>query len=240
MGVLDRFVTIMKSNVNALLDKCEDPAKIIDQTIIDMKKDLADVRKETASIRANATMAADKVTDQEEKIKKYDLAINNAAKMLAANPDDVTTRDEAKRLMEKRDAYEAQLPQLRDNARIARENADKITQMHDKLQGDIEVLEARRVTIKAKAETAKSTEHVSKVLAGTRNSESAMQTFDRMEEKANRQFAEAQESYDLNKRSENADMMAEEYASAAVPSETDARLDALIAQYQTGTGTETE
>lgn len=230
-SILDRFTTIMKSNVNALLDKWEDPAKMIDQTLVDMKRDLAEVRKETASVRGNARTANDKVTEQEEKIAKYELAINNAAKIIAANPDDATARDEAKRLIEKKKAYEAQLPQLRDNARIASDNAEKITQMHDKLQGDIEILEARRTTIKAKAETAKTIKHVSKVMTGTKNASSAMETFDRMEEKANRDFAEAEESYNLSKRSESTDLLADKYASAMAPSDTDAELDALVAQY---------
>lgn len=239
-SILDRFATIMKSNVNALLEKWEDPAKMIDQTLVDMKRDLADVRKETASIRANAKLASDKVTEQEEKIAKYDVAINNAAKIIANNPDDATARDEAKRLIEKKKAYEAQLPQLRENARIAADNAERITQMHDKLQGDIEVLEARRTTIKAKAETAKTIKHVSKVMTGTKTASSAMETFDRMEEKADREFAEAEESYSLSKRSESTDLLAEKYAGASVPSDVDAELDALIAQYQTGSGSDAE
>ena len=45
MGILDRFVTIMKSNINAVLDKCEDPAKMIDQTLLDLREDLAEVKK---------------------------------------------------------------------------------------------------------------------------------------------------------------------------------------------------
>ena len=49
MGILTRFTDIMKSNINALLDKCEDPAKMIDQTLRDLREDLAEVKKETAN-----------------------------------------------------------------------------------------------------------------------------------------------------------------------------------------------
>lgn len=45
MGILTRFTDIMKSNINALLDKCEDPAKMIDQTLRDLREDLAEVKK---------------------------------------------------------------------------------------------------------------------------------------------------------------------------------------------------
>ena len=38
MGILTRFTDIMKSNINALLDKCEDPAKMIDQTLRDLRE----------------------------------------------------------------------------------------------------------------------------------------------------------------------------------------------------------
>ena len=45
MGILQRFSDIMRSNINALLDKCEDPAKMVDQMLLDLRKDLAEVKK---------------------------------------------------------------------------------------------------------------------------------------------------------------------------------------------------
>ena len=71
MGILTRFTDIMKSNINALLDKCEDPAKMIDQTLRDLREDLAEVKKETANIIADAKSADRQVQECEDKIAKY-------------------------------------------------------------------------------------------------------------------------------------------------------------------------
>ena len=52
MGILDRFTTIIKANINDLLDKAEDPAKIADQALRDLSEDLAEVKRETAGVLA--------------------------------------------------------------------------------------------------------------------------------------------------------------------------------------------
>ena len=50
MGILQRFKDIMASNINALLDKCEDPEKMIDQYMRNLESDLGKVKAETASV----------------------------------------------------------------------------------------------------------------------------------------------------------------------------------------------
>ena len=39
-NILKRFTDIMSANINALLDKAEDPAKMVDQYIRDIESDL--------------------------------------------------------------------------------------------------------------------------------------------------------------------------------------------------------
>ena len=45
MGIIARFRDIMAANINALLDKAEDPEKMIDQLMRDLVDNLADVKK---------------------------------------------------------------------------------------------------------------------------------------------------------------------------------------------------
>ena len=44
MGILKRFTDIMSANINALLDKAEDPEKMIDQCLRNMEEDLMKVK----------------------------------------------------------------------------------------------------------------------------------------------------------------------------------------------------
>ena len=48
MGIFDRLSTVLKSNINDLIDKAEDPEKMLKQLMIDMERDLIEVRKEVA------------------------------------------------------------------------------------------------------------------------------------------------------------------------------------------------
>ena len=45
MGILERFTDIIKANINDLLDRAEDPAKMIDQYLRDLTENLAEVKK---------------------------------------------------------------------------------------------------------------------------------------------------------------------------------------------------
>ena len=50
MAILERFNDIIKANINVLLDKLEDPEKMIDQYLENMMKDLAEVKQSTAEV----------------------------------------------------------------------------------------------------------------------------------------------------------------------------------------------
>jgi len=71
-GILERFKTIMASNINAALDKMEDPEKMIDQYLRDMEKDLGSVKAETAAVMAVEGSAKRKGEEGKEEISKME------------------------------------------------------------------------------------------------------------------------------------------------------------------------
>ena len=152
MGILQRFKDIMSSNINALLDRAEDPEKMVDQTLRNLNSDLAKVKAETAGVMADEQKAKrnlDEVNAEIAKMQGY------AEKAVLAGNDADATRFLAEK--NKLVAKQAQLQQIYD---VAAANAMKMRQMHDKLVTDIAELESRRDLIKSKVKLAKAQQHI--------------------------------------------------------------------------------
>lgn len=84
MGVLTRFKDIMTANVNALLDKAEDPEKMVDQYLRNLENDLAKVKAETASVMAEEKAAKRKL---DECVSEIDRMTEYARKAVTAGND---------------------------------------------------------------------------------------------------------------------------------------------------------
>lgn len=221
MGIISRFADIMKSNMNALLDKCEDPGKMVDQTLRALREDLAQVKKETAGVMADAKNANRKVEECQAQIDKYSKAAQNA--VLAGNDGDART------LIAKKQTFEEQLVTLKKNAELNNANAEKMRQMHDKLVNDIDSLEARKDTIKATTATAKAQERINKMQDGGKRAAASMDTFARMEAKANKALDEAMAHAELNEDINSASDLADKYAGGTGATSVDDELAALKA-----------
>ena len=219
MGILTRFKDIMSANINALLDKCEDPEKMIDQYMRNLESDLGKVKAETASVMAEETRAKrelDECTAQINKMQSY------AEKALrAGNEADARSFLEKKQQLTTTQAYN-----------VAADNAAKMRQMHDKLVKDISSLEARRAAIKATVKAAKAQERINKVGSSVVGASNSMEAFSRMEAKANKMLDEANAMAELNSSAEdsNIDNLAAKYDAEPSNSEVDDELAALKAQ----------
>ena len=190
MGILQRFKDIMSANINALLDKCEDPEKMIDQYLRNLESDLGKVKAETATVMAEETRTKRELDQCTEEINKMQAYAEKALK--AGNEAD------ARKFLEKKQGLVAQQATLNQVYEVARDNATKMRQMHDKLQKDIAELEQKKAGIKAKIAAAKATERISQMggnMSGINNSMSAMS---KMEAKADQMLDKANAMAELN------------------------------------------
>lgn len=219
MGILSRFSQIIQANVNAALDKAEDPSKMIDQYLRELSENLAEVKRETAGVMAEETRTKRLVDQNQAEVRRYEDLAKQA--LLSGNEGD------AKVFLSKKQELESAGAGLVTAYAAAHENAVKMREMHDKLVSDIESLKARRASIKAKTAVAKTQDRINK-FSSTNKSESAMAAFDRMEEKANRMMDQAAAMADLNSGPiDEAKELEKKYASGKSDTAVDAELEKL-------------
>src|SRR5215467_6504616 len=87
MALLERVSTLIRANLNDLIDKAEDPEKMIKQVILDMQNQLLQVKTQVAIAIADQHLLAKKQKESEEKAtewrRKAELAVDKREDDLA-------------------------------------------------------------------------------------------------------------------------------------------------------------
>lgn len=189
-GILSRFKDIMSSNINALLDKVEDPMKMIDQYLRNLESDLGKVKAETAAVMAEETKSKRELDECVDSINKMQTYAEKA--LLSGNEADART------FLSKKGELNNKLISLQQTYDIAKENSTKMREMHDKLIKDISQLNTRRDELKAKMAVANTQEKLNKVGSSVNGAIGNMSKFDEMEAKINKKLDTANAMAELN------------------------------------------
>ena len=87
MAVLERVATLVRANLNDLIDRAEDPEKMMKQVILDMENQLLQVKTQVAISMADLHLLQKKQADQDDKsaewMKKAELAVDKQEDELA-------------------------------------------------------------------------------------------------------------------------------------------------------------
>lgn len=193
MEILKRFKDIMTSNINALLDKAEDPEKMIDQYLRDLNSDLGKVKSETAAIMAAEKRERRELEELEKEIgdmQRY------AVKALEAG-----NEDDARKFLQRKAELSEKVADKQTAVELAAANTQQMRQMHDKLESDIGELESRRSELKGKASVAKTQKRMNDFTSSVDGAGERISAFDKMEQKINQELDEAIAMSELNKGS---------------------------------------
>lgn len=182
MGVFSRLSDILKSNINDLLDKAEDPEKMVKQIIIDMQKELTLATQNLGKAKASERLAQKKMDDAIKVSAGWEAKAKAA---LAQGNQDLAKQALAKKVR-------------------ADEEVSTYTEMYESISTQTEAIEDQVEVLKTKLDEAKSRQAMliaRSQMADTKKSlaksqggfdgASALEKFNRMEEKIQRKEAEA-------------------------------------------------
>jgi phage shock protein A len=222
MGLLDRLGRVIRANLNSLISQAEDPEKILEQTVQDMQNDLIRLRQAVAQAIATQKrterQCSQARTNSEEWYRRAQLALQKGDENLAREA--LTRR---KSYQETADALQAQIEQ--QNGIVA-----KLKQNMVMLEGKLSEAKTKKDMYIARARSAKASEQLNEML-GRVGTNSALDAFDRMEEKVHQMEARAEAVAELS----GGDDVEKQFKALESGGDVDAELANLKAQLAGGT-----
>jgi phage shock protein A len=217
MGMFTRLSDIINSNINAMLDKAEDPEKIARLMIQEMEDTLVEVR-------ANAARAIADRKDAEKRIARLDAdAADWAAKAELAIEKD--REDLARGALTQRQRAAEMADIARKELGLAEDAISKANDDMGKLQAKLDEAKAKHRALMMRARAAGDRVKVRSTLASTK-AEDALSRYSAMERRVDEMEARA-EAYDLGQGGKS---LSQEFAELQASESVEAELAALKAK----------
>jgi phage shock protein A len=152
MALLDRVSTLIRANLNDLVDRAEEPEKMIKQVILDMQNQLLQVKTQVAIAIADLHLLEHKRASNEEKVHEW---MRKAELAVGKGKDDLA-RAALGRVESYRDLSESFAQQLEDQQAQVEQLKIALRQLEQKLgeaegKADLLVAQHRRARAAGKA-----------------------------------------------------------------------------------------
>jgi phage shock protein A len=188
MGIFSRLAQLIKANINDLIDKAEDPEKMLEQVIVDMSAQMVENRKRVAEA----------ITDEKHLQRLAEKEAAEAAEwerraMLAVRQgDDALARD----ALERKKHHGVLAKQYEEQWQKQKAAVDQLKTALRMLNDKIEEAKRNKNLLKARIARAKAQNDIQNTLHGLKDN-SAFDQFERLKTKVERMEAEAEAGVEL-------------------------------------------
>ena len=224
MGVFSRLSDILKSNINDLLDKAEDPEKMVKQIIIDMQKELTIATQNLGKAKASERLAQKKMDDAVKVAAGWE---SKAKAALSQGNQDL-----AKQALAKKVRADEEVATYTEMYESISTQTDAIEDQVEVLKAKLDEAKSRQAMLIARSQMADTKKALAKSQGGF-DGASALEKFDRMEEKIQRKEAEADAFAEIGGGGD-ADLI-ESFDQIEKDAKVDAELARLMAEMNGGT-----
>ncbi|MDE6019424.1 MAG: PspA/IM30 family protein [Ruminococcus sp.] len=182
MGIFSRIGDVLKANINDMIDRAEDPEKMVKQIIIDLQKD---VRTSTEAL--GKAMASQRIAErQHEQALRTAASWESKAKAALAAGD----TDMAKKALSYKVKADADVESTAQMLDTITTQTDAIRDQVEALKAKLDEARSRQSMLIARSQMAKTQKNLASSIGGL-DASAALDKFNRMEEKIERQEAEA-------------------------------------------------
>lgn len=194
MEIVDRISRIIRAKTDGVLSQFEADPSVVDQTIVDAKKELARLKATAAPIYAAEKKAKEDLAEYQQKAKSY---MSVAEKAVLADND-----ADAQEALNKSAEYEKKAKRQKGVVASQVSSANALRKKIDKMIDDISEMEDAAALIKADIANAKAAK-----ASATLTSESSKGTFERIGARAAAKRAEAEALADMDAEPEEDDLL---------------------------------
>lgn len=192
MGIFKRLFKVGEAEAHSALDKLEDPIKMTEQGIRDLKKDLDDSLKALAEVKAMAIRSRNDVKTHKAKADEYESkAIALLKKAQSGELDGAEADRLAGEALAKKESFSQDMNNAKTDQQKFETSVEQLDSKIKKLKSDISTYENELRTLKARVKVSEATAKVNKQMAGI-DTGSTVSMLERMKEKVEQQEALAE------------------------------------------------
>jgi phage shock protein A len=174
MGIFDRFTSLIKSNINDLISSAENPEKMLNQIIVDMRDQLVKAKQQVAAAIADEKRLRDQADAEVKQANEWE---QRAMLALQQGREDL-----AKQALVRQSEHLAHGAQLEATWQHHQLETEKLkTALHD-LNDKIEEAKRKKNLLLARQRRAQAQKRIQETMSGL-SEKSAFEAFARMEEK---------------------------------------------------------
>ena len=182
MSIVSRFVNVIRAQMNALLNRAEDPAKMLDQTLVDMRSAFNKAKEQVARAIADETRLQRDLDKQKQEIERWN---QNAVKAVEQGNDTL-----AKEALRRKNEHLRFAAQYEHELVAQSSNVQRLKDSLRELETKIDELGRKKNLLKSRQKRAEAQDAIYSTLEGI-DSAGALDTIARMEEKIEEKSAMA-------------------------------------------------
>src|SRR6186713_1448359 len=188
MGIFARLARLIKSNINDLISRSEDPEKMLNQIVIDMNTQLIEAKKAVASSIADEKRLQKQAENELAGAKEWE---RRAMMAVRAGDDNL-----AKEALLRKKEHDQLVEQFQSQWQKQKQAVDQLKLALRALNAKIEEAKRKKTLLIARKKRAEAQKAIQETMTGLKNA-SAFETFDRMAQKIDQVEAEAEAQTEL-------------------------------------------